>query len=150
MKHLEDNIQIACVTWFSFQYPDIAILLHHSPNGGKRNIREAARFKAMGVRAGFPDLILLYPSSGYNGLLIEMKTEEKSSRQSPNQKAYQQAATSHGYKYIVCRSFDDFNKEVKEYLGLKRINKETAEIKDEIGSLKEVPVAKRPKKRQCW
>lgn len=118
MRHIEDNIQIACVRWFSLQYPDLAILLHHSPNGGKRNVREAARFKTMGVRAGFPDLVLLYPSSGFHGLLIELKTQSKGSRQTPNQKAYQEAATKQGYKYVICRSFDDFHREVKDYLPL--------------------------------
>jgi hypothetical protein len=31
----------------------------HVPNGGKRGIREAAQFKRMGVRAGFPDVMIL-------------------------------------------------------------------------------------------
>lgn len=117
-RHIEDNIQIACVRWFGLQFPDLALLLHHSPNGGKRNAREAARFKTMGTRAGFPDLILLFPSSGFHGLLIEMKTEESSSRQTDNQKAYEKATTKSGYRYVVCRSFDDFHREVKTYLGL--------------------------------
>ena len=43
------------------------------PNGGKRNPAEAARFKAMGVKAGVPDLCLPVPMNGYAGLYIEMK-----------------------------------------------------------------------------
>ena len=35
MTHEEDQIQIACVNWFNLQYPKLALLLHHSPNGGK-------------------------------------------------------------------------------------------------------------------
>ena len=116
MRHLEDNIQIACVQWFSLQFPDLALLLHHSPNGGKRNAMEAARFKKLGTRAGFPDLILLLPSSGFHALLIEMKTEQKGSKQTDNQIAYEEAARRNGYKYVVCRSFDEFNREIKEYL----------------------------------
>lgn len=118
MRHIEDNIQINCVTWFNLQYPDLAILLHHSPNGGKRNAREAARFKKLGTRAGFPDLILLFPSSNFHALLVEMKTEQKGSKQTDNQKAYQEAAAKHGYKYVVCRSFDDFRSTIKQYLAL--------------------------------
>lgn len=118
MRHIEDNIQIACVRWFGLQFPDIALLLHHSPNGGKRNAREAARFKTMGTRAGFPDLVLLYPSGKFHGLLVELKTQSKGSRQTPNQKAYQEAATKQGYKYVICRSFDDFHREIKAYLPL--------------------------------
>ena len=112
--HIEDALQTACVTWFDLQYPSIAYLLHHSPNGGKRDAREAARFKRMGVRAGFPDLILLYPASGYNYLAIELKT--KTGRQSPLQKQYEQLINAYGGKYVVCRSVDDFQREVKSFL----------------------------------
>lgn len=131
-RHIEDNIQIACVRWFGLQFPDLALLLHHSPNGGKRNAREAARFKTMGTRAGFPDLILLYPSSGFHGLLVEMKTEDKNSRQTDNQKAYEKATTKSGYRYVVCRSFDDFHREVKTYLGLKTVAKRQTNVLNEL------------------
>lgn len=116
MKHLEENIQIACVRWFEYQYPQFRLLLHHSPNGGFRNAREAARFKAMGTRAGFADLLLLVPRGGYHGLAIEMKTEEKSSKQSTAQKAWQKAVEEQGYKYQVCRGFDDFMELTNGYI----------------------------------
>lgn len=116
MRHNEDNLQIACVSWFSLQYPSIARLLHHSPNGGKRNAREAARFKRMGVRAGFPDLILLLPSKQYSFLCIELKT--KTGKQTDYQKEWQALAESNGSKYIVCRSFDEFQTAIKQYLAL--------------------------------
>ena len=76
MRHIEEDIQMACVKWFDYTYPKLSKLLHHSPNGGKRNVREAARFKRMGVRAGFPDLILLYPVKMFNCLCIEMKSDK--------------------------------------------------------------------------
>jgi hypothetical protein len=37
----------------------------HCPNGGKRSISEAVRFKAMGVRAGVPDVWSLYGGRTY-------------------------------------------------------------------------------------
>ena len=116
MRHIEEDLQIACVTWFSLQFPSIAKLLHHSPNGGKRNAREAARFKNMGVRAGFPDLILLYPSGGFHSLCIEFKTPSKSSRQTPTQKEWQALAEAHGNKYSVCRSLEDFQQVIRAYI----------------------------------
>lgn len=73
MLHKEDDLQKACVTWFRLQYPEPKYLIHHSPNGGKRNAREAGRLKAQGVRAGFPDLIIL---SEYDFICIEMKSEK--------------------------------------------------------------------------
>lgn len=116
MKHLEESIQTSCVRWFGYQYPHFALLLHHSPNGGFRNTREAARFKAMGTRAGFPDLVLFLPRQGYHALFVEMKTEEKTSRQQPTQKAWQEAVERHGYKYAICRSLDDFIDTIEQYL----------------------------------
>ena len=43
------------------------------PNGGHRNKATAGKLKAEGVRAGVPDLMLLYPRHGYHGLVIELK-----------------------------------------------------------------------------
>lgn len=83
-KHEEDDLQRACVCWFDLQYPQYRLRLHHSPNGGKRNAIEAAKFKQMGVRAGFPDLLLLISNKYYPFMGIELKT--KTGRQSDYQK----------------------------------------------------------------
>lgn len=114
MKHEEENLHIACVQWFSWQYPKLHRLLHHSPNGGLRNIREAARFKRMGTQPGFPDLILLYPSGGHASLCIELKSDK--GRQTDSQKEWQELVERHGSRYIVCRSFDEFRDHVNGYL----------------------------------
>lgn len=113
-RHDEDTIQMSCVTWFRYTYPQYRRLLHHSPNGGRRDAREGARFKAMGVQAGFPDLILLVPANGYHGLFIELKTE--TGRQQATQKEYQQLVEAEGYCYKVVRSRDGFIETIKEYL----------------------------------
>lgn len=121
MRHDEDNLQMACVRWFGLQFPGVAKLLHHSPNGGRRNAREAARFKAMGTRAGFPDLILLLPSADgrFRFLAVELKT--KSGRQSEHQKDYDRLITEHGGKYVVVRSVEEFIEVVNDYLRLRRL-----------------------------
>lgn len=113
-SHKEEDMQLQCVKWFDHQYPKLKLHLHHSPNGGKRNEREAARFKAMGTRAGFPDLILLYPNQFYSFMGIELKTEK--GKQSEHQKAYQKLFDGMGAKYIIVRSIEDFMREVKDYL----------------------------------
>lgn len=113
MTHEEDQIQIACVNWFNLQYPKLALLLHHSPNGGKRTRFEAIQFKRMGTRAGFPDLILCFPSKDHHALFVELKTEK--GRQQPSQIMMQRALEWAGYKYVICRSLDDFMKEVQSY-----------------------------------
>lgn len=113
----EDDLQRACVCWFDLQYPQYRLRLHHSPNGGKRNAIEAAKFKQMGVRAGFPDLLLLIPNKYYPFMGIELKT--KTGRQSDHQKAYQKEFDSIGAKYVVCRSLEEFIEVVNGYLAEK-------------------------------
>ena len=102
MRHKEDNLQIACVSWFTMHSRKLSCLLHHSPNGGARNKKEGARFKTMGVRKGFPDLILLIPNRRYPYLCVELKTED--GRQSPEQKAYQKLVDEAGGLYLLTRS----------------------------------------------
>lgn len=116
MKHNESTIQQQIIEWCEWnkgKYPCLAFI-HHSPNGGKRNIREAARFKKEGVKAGFPDLFLPYTSNKYSGLFVEVKTEK--GRMSESQKKWEKHLGEAGYKFVVCRSLDDFIKVIKEYL----------------------------------
>lgn len=112
--HAEDNLQMQCVRWFRLQFPKLARLLHHSPNGGRRDAREGARFKQMGTQAGFPDLILLVAANGYHALMLELKT--RTGRQQDTQKEYQQLVEAQGYRYVVIRSFDQFRETIKDYL----------------------------------
>lgn len=114
MRHIEEQHQIAYVRWFGLQYPELSPLLHHSPNGGKRNAREAARFKAMGTRAGFPDLFLAVPSNGSHGLFIELKSDK--GRLTDNQQAYLTILQRQGYAVAVVRTLEDFMKTINEYL----------------------------------
>lgn len=113
-RHREDDLHMACVRWFDMRYPKLRELLHHSPNGGLRNEREAARFKRMGVRAGFPDLILLLPRGRCPFLGIELKTEK--GRQSEYQRTYQKVFEGVGARYEVVRSVDGFMSAIDDYL----------------------------------
>lgn len=115
-RHIESQIQQSCVKWFRLQFPEIGLLLFAVPNGGARNKREAGILKGEGVTAGVADMILLKPSGGFASLCIEFKTEEKGSTQRETQKQWQKAAEAAGNKYVICRSFDDFRKEVISYL----------------------------------
>lgn len=70
--------------------------------------------KAEGVTAGVSDILFLFPSHGYHGLCIEMKTEK--GRLSPEQKQWKKKVETQGYKHAVCRSLDAFIETVNEYL----------------------------------
>lgn len=113
-KGKEDALQVSCVAWFGLQYPHLKYLLHHSPNGGHRNAIEAAKFKRMGVRPGFPDLILCVASGGFHGLFMELKSD--TGKQSLYQKEFQIRLTDQGYRYEIIRSVDQFIETVKDYL----------------------------------
>lgn len=114
-RNEEHQIQCTCVRWFSYQYPELHGRLFAVPNGGRRDETTAAKLKAEGVVAGVADLILLRRNRDYGALLIEMKTP--TGRQSDLQKKWQFTLCSENeYKYVVCRSLDDFINEVNDYL----------------------------------
>lgn len=115
MYHQESVIQQNCVRWFRLQFPKLARNLCAIPNGGARRPIEGKIMKAEGVMAGAADLFLFYPSQGFHGLAVEMKTPK--GRQQPSQRLWQQAVEEYGYKYIICRSFPDFMREISDYLG---------------------------------
>lgn len=109
------RIQCSCVKWFNLKYPKLKGRLFAVPNGGRRDAVTAAKLRAEGVVAGVADLILLKSNRDYGALLIEMKTIK--GRQSESQKKWQKTVCfNEEYKYVVCRSFDDFKREVDEYL----------------------------------
>lgn len=92
-------------------------MLFAVPNGGGRSRVEAAIMKGEGVTPGVADLILLEPRGGFASLCIEMKKDAKA-RQSEAQKSWQAAAESFGNKYVVCRSFEQFQETVRDYMKL--------------------------------
>ncbi len=96
------------------QYRPLSRLLFHPANGGKRNAKEAAKFKRMGVRAGVSDLLLLMPRKGLHGLCIELKVGKN--KQTESQRAFQSVVEGQGYKYAVCRSVNEFITIINEYL----------------------------------
>lgn len=114
MIHEESVIQRACVKWFRLSHRRLSNLLFSVPNGAKMSITQAKVMKAEGLLSGVSDLILLYPSSKHHGLCVEMKIVK--GRQSDSQREFQRAVENAGYKYIICRSIDDFINEIGNYL----------------------------------
>lgn len=113
MKTIESNIQIACVRAFRLMYPKYAPDLIAVPNGGNRSAITGAIMKREGVARGIPDLLLLVPKNGYGAMWIEMKAEK--GKLTPEQKAFFER-NSYRYRCVVCRSVDEFLREIKDYL----------------------------------
>ena len=118
MRHTEDNLQAACVTWFRAQYP--TRLLFAIPNGGARSAITGAMLKRSGVIAGIPDLFLACPSNGHSGLFIEMKRPKEKGKSagkpSPEQVLIIAHLRNQGYKVEICDSIGGFMDVVNEYL----------------------------------
>lgn len=110
----EDDLQIECVQWFksSDGYPELSDLIHHSPNESILK-REAGRAKAMGTKAGWPDIEIM---SHKGPLFVELKFGD--APVSPVQKAVHQALRDAGYKVAICRSKAAFVEVVTDHLGV--------------------------------
>ena len=106
----EDLIHRECVKWFEVTHPGALgrLKVHHSPNGGARDIREGVKFKRMGVRAGFPDFII-FLGHGHVGF-VEMKSA--TGQLSPVQKDWRDFLIAQGHRWALCRSLDEFRRTI--------------------------------------
>ena len=113
----EDQEQIALFRWadcLSGAHPELRTLFH-IPNGGYRTPVEAARFKAMGVKAGVPDIFLPVARKGYHGLFIEMK-RLRGGRLSDAQRGWIEALKRCGYRAEVCHGWEAASEVILTYL----------------------------------
>lgn len=112
----EDEEQTWLFSWAEMsmgRFPELK-LLHHIPNGGKRSKSEAVRFKAMGVKAGIPDIFLPVARGKYHGLYIELKA--KDGRVTNEQRWFLAAAEEQGYKAVVAYGGEAAAKVIYSYL----------------------------------
>ncbi|WP_085833856.1 VRR-NUC domain-containing protein [Clostridium merdae] len=91
-------------------------LLHHVPNGGKRDKIEAAHMKQQGVKRGIPDLDLPVARGKYHGLRIEMKDD--TGRTSIEQDWWLGELREQGYFCEVCHGWESAVRVLEWYLGL--------------------------------
>lgn len=117
-KQLEAKLQSECFIWCHNEHPETRGLLFHVENERSNgSVIDGARRRAMGLTPGVSDLIMLMARRNFHGLLIEMKTED--GYQSKVQIEWQKRVEAQGYKYVVCRSFEQFKQIVEDYLGKK-------------------------------
>lgn len=113
-NHFEDDHQKAL-----FQYAAYLKLLkwfHAIPNGGKRNVREAVRLKAQGVKAGVHDTFLPKPRGVYHGCYLELKHGKN--KLSAKQIEFAIAVVADGYCSFTCYSSEEAEEALKMYLKL--------------------------------
>ena len=103
----EDSHQEAIFNWCAYQlgrYPELE-LLHHVPNGGKRDAAMARALKRRGVKAGVPDLVLPVARGGYHGLYIELK--DVKNKPTEAQKWWLGKLEEQGYYTTVCYGWQE-------------------------------------------
>ena len=106
--------------WMQTAHPELR-LMHHIPNGGYRNPREAARLQREGVRPGIPDIFLPCARGGHHGLYIELKRRD-GGRLSEKQGTMIAALREEGYRVEVCHGADEAIRVIAEYLKAKSWN----------------------------
>lgn len=114
---LEHDIQVACFDWVRIKQNQNELWKNIAacPNGILKNVAAHIRLTKEGFSAGFPDVMVLLPASGYHGLFIEMKRD--GGKQSETQKDWQKRLTAVGYCYRLCYSFKEFEDLIVEYVG---------------------------------
>ena len=105
--HPERDIQIKVASFLALMEMRGHLTYFHPPNGGSRGAREGAQFKRMGVRAGVPDLCIMWVG-GYG--FIELKAPK--GKLSKNQREYHGTLEKHGVQVRTASSLS----EVKESL----------------------------------
>lgn len=109
-----EQIELFRWAWYSRgKYPELE-LMHHVPNGGKRNQIEAARFKREGVLDGVSDIFLPVARGKFHGLYIEMKAQK--GKATENQKWWIEKVREQGYRAEVCYGWEMAKDLVIEYL----------------------------------
>lgn len=126
--HPEDDMQRALFQWIDLATPRIPqlALAFHPANGGKRDPREAARLKGLGVRPGVPDVMIpgtsnihfpAFTDTSRRGLAIELKAGKN--KPTADQLRWHMQLRCAGWQVNVCRSFDDARQVIVDYFGVK-------------------------------
>lgn len=118
MNKIEERDQVAFVGWFRLQYPGYYDLLTLASFGENVGARRMARLKQMGLRPGYPDLVLYHPKwigeKLIPALFIEMKT--KTGRLSVDQIQVHHILKSENYQVEVARSWEEAKDIIVNYI----------------------------------
>lgn len=91
--------------------------MHHIPQGGKRDSREAMSLKQQGVKAGILDIALDVARGGYHGLKLELKKPDgKIPKPSAEQASYIEFCEGQGYCCLVSNDFEHVKSVILSYL----------------------------------
>jgi len=91
--------------YIRYQYP--YLLIHHSPNEGKRTVFQQSLIKSLGVSSGFPDLLLFNPKGNSDIKVVAIELKAGKNKATENQEKWIVALNNCGIPAKVCSGFDD-------------------------------------------
>lgn len=97
----EEQIQAAVVLHLTIRAVS-GVVWWHTPNGGSRTVAEAGKFKALGVKAGVPDLLAVRA-----GRLFALELKAQGGRLSEGQTDMLKQLTDAGVQTAVAVGLDD-------------------------------------------
>jgi len=106
MDKNEGRIHQDCYVWFHNSFPELRGLLCYNLNNSRNGI-DGARNRSKGVQAGRADFTFYYHREA---VMIEIKDEK--GKQSHEQRVWQKVVESHGFRYTLCRNFEEFKEVV--------------------------------------
>jgi hypothetical protein len=120
----EDELQMHIVHWLDASLP-MGSVVHHSPNEGRRHVAYKVRLKKLGMAAGWPDLEIFVPDTGWNDLsakgpiMIELK-RPKGGSLSANQKDIQERLRCCGVYCVTAKRLSHVEAYLKPLLKLRQ------------------------------
>ncbi len=124
-QHTESNEQIAAMDWLRAQHPKIALHTLHIGNERKATYYAGYIMKRMGVLKGASDLFMAWPSAGFHGLFIEVKS--KVGKPTVEQKDFIDRMNSVGYMAKVCYGAEEVINTMKAYLAYQGTSSSSAD-----------------------
>ncbi len=113
----EDSHQIALMIWaqtVTKLHPELKWMFA-IPNGGSRHKAEAGKLKAMGVKAGVPDIFLPVSRGSQAGLWIELK-KPVVGKVSSEQNEWLEYLRTQGYAAAICYGWTEARDIILNYL----------------------------------
>lgn len=110
-QRIEDKLQIDAVAYLRLVLDHERYCVAAIRNEGKRSAAEGAKAKAMGLKAGIPDLIIIGPLGA--SYFIELKTE--TGKLTSEQDDMRLWMIGNGVPHAICRSLDDVHTAINSW-----------------------------------
>lgn len=88
----------------------------HPANGELRNKVTASKLKAMGVKAGVPDIIIINSTTDFKGICMELKVGKN--KQTTTQLIWESKFLSNGWIYNTYYSLDQAIEDINFYYNI--------------------------------